>query len=235
MSLLLEVPWEEKEEVKALGAKWDSDLSLWHLDEKYADKVSKEKWFVYCSKHKDKKAVSICQSCGNFMCDACDFEYNHKLRLDEIDKMCEELEKNIENNLKKDMESLIFEQKCYDVVIQQCVFLAIGIALFFASFFLLETNFVQNIYKYHSIFDRTIISILFAGMPFGWNFLDKYTSKSKVYFSAISWCFYFVLKLILSWIIGIFVLIVNLAKTTKKAIKQLISEKKITLYHLIFD
>lgn len=210
MSLLLKVPFEEKEEVKVLGAKWDEDLKLWHLDEKDADKVTKKEWFIYCPQHETQKAVDICESCGNFICDEC-------------------------KRIKKLSKKFFYRQSCYDVVIQQCVLLAIGVALFFASFFLMETSFIQNIYKYHSIFDRTIISILFAGTPFGWNFLGKYTSRSNVSFSAISWCFYFVLKLILSWVIGIFTLIINIVKIIKKAIQELINEKKITLYHLIFD
>lgn len=215
MSFLLDVPYKEKEEVKALRATWDPKLKLWRLNEKKEYKVKKKSWFTYCYKHRDQKAVAVCSRCGKKLCSECSSKIYPPL--------CEECIHQT------------FRQLCYDIIIRQCVLSAVGITLFFISFFLLDTSFIQNIYNYHSIIDRTIISVMFAGMPFGWNLLSKYTSKSGVQFSTIGWCFYIVLKLIVSWAIGIFTVIINLGKIIRKAIQELAATKKITLYHLILD
>lgn len=44
--LYLTVPYKEKDDVKALGARWDKDAKAWYIPENHPDPLSLEKWVV---------------------------------------------------------------------------------------------------------------------------------------------------------------------------------------------
>lgn len=57
----------------------------------------------------------------------------------------------------------------------------------------------------HGFFGKILMGYFFAGIPWGWSALNKITPNIFLFMSWIGWIIYFIVKLIISIIIGMFV------------------------------
>lgn len=69
------------------------------------------------------------------------------------------------------------------------------IALFLFGFFTAEDGFLNQL----------MIGYFCAGIPWGWSFLNKITSNMFLFMSWFGWVIYFISKLVLSMLVGMFV------------------------------
>lgn len=63
-----------------------------------------------------------------------------------------------------------------------------------------------TIYAEQPIADRFLMSLLFSGVPWGWSFLNKITPSIFLFMPLGGWLIYFVIKLVLSLLIGLIVM-----------------------------
>lgn len=59
---------------------------------------------------------------------------------------------------------------------------------------------------------RNIGGVLLAGIPYGWLLLNKLTSKFFLWLPVIGWLIYFIVKLVLSYFIGLIALPIKLVQ-----------------------
>lgn len=59
---------------------------------------------------------------------------------------------------------------------------------------------------------HNIGGVLLAGIPYGWSLLNKLTSKFFLWLPVIGWLIYFIVKLVLSYFIGLIALPIKLVQ-----------------------
>lgn len=57
-----------------------------------------------------------------------------------------------------------------------------------------------------TLFLTIVGALFFAGVPWGWSFLNKITPNVFLFMPILGWIFYFIIKFTLAWIIGIFIM-----------------------------
>lgn len=162
-----------------------------------------------CFNHNDREATATCSMCGKFLCTECASQYNPPL--------CTEcVNKNANDVLKENIKMLL-----------------IGLALFIVAFIFTGSLSVRSAMNYHSMFERIILSLMFAGIPFGWNALSRITSNIFVALPIVGYLFYLWLKFILSLFIGIFIMLFRFAVIIFHIVQALMRKKQINAYDLL--
>lgn len=139
-----------------------------------------------CSKHYERDAVSQCIDCGKALCPECTNKFNMPL--------CDQCALNRINADKQ-----LFVKN-----------FIIMIGLFIVGFYM--GNMGQN---GGGFFTRLLTGYFYAGIPWGWSILTKITPSMFLFMSWFGWLMYFLIKLILSMLIGMFVTPYKIYKTIK--------------------
>lgn len=134
-----------------------------------------------CYNHSSEAAVAQCQDCSKGLCSSCSTNYSLP-----ICNTCNG------NRIKKEKDKIVGEM-----------------ALTFGFSLLLTAGFTFSQLHYFSLNMLGQIVLMFlglSGMVAGWNALSKMTSNYFLFLPIIGWAIYFILKLYLSMMIGVFVL-----------------------------
>jgi len=144
-----------------------------------------------CANHPSMDAVGTCVDCGKGLCVDCTHAYSIP-----ICQSCNSARVQAE---KGDLRKRI---------ILTGVFFVIGLYLF-----------INSAPSFHlgTIIGGIMIGYIFAGVPWGWQFLNKITPTMFLFLPLIGWVIYFLIKTILSFMIGFIALPIKLFGMVKDA------------------
>ena len=163
--------------------------------------LTKGESFMRCALHPDREATGICVDCGKALCQECSNKFKPVLCPD-----CAEARNKQE--LKK-------------VVTVLCISI-----IFFIIAWNIEGSSGFSLSNRYMAF-RVLAALFIAGVPWGWITLNKLTPNVFLVLPGIGWIMYFITKLILSFIIGIFAMIIKNIYYIYKLVKYLKTEKYI--------
>ncbi|QTL96578.1 hypothetical protein GM661_00625 [Iocasia frigidifontis] len=149
-----------------------------------------------CYKHYNRDASSQCLDCGKALCPECTNKYNYPL--------CDTC---FINEINSEKLSIL-------KILGLSIFIFIG--TFYYKFIILR-EFVE--------FDSSVVlyflwvSYGFSSVPIGWVTLTKLQPNSFIWMPIIGWLFYFIIKLYLSVLIGIFIFPYKIYKFIKRLIE----------------
>lgn len=129
-----------------------------------------------CANHPAEDAVGTCVDCGKGLCVECTNAYSLPI--------CQSC-----NSVRVKGEKVDLQKR----IVLTFVFFAIG--------FYFMVNSAPSI-SVGTIIGGIIIGYLFAGIPWGWQFLNKITPSMFLFLSFAGWVVYFLVKTILSFMIG---------------------------------
>jgi hypothetical protein len=158
-----------------------------------------------CYYHNDVGSVAQCTDCGKYLCKSCASHYEIPL--------CKECALQRNENLKK-------------LAFKNLGNLGIGVVI---GIVLMIFEIKVGIVTFSGVGDCIIgiiafiiLGIAVAGIPIGWKSLNKITPNIFIWLPLIGWVIYFIVKICLSFFVGIFVLFIN---TIKGLIQYLKSNK----------
>ncbi|MCF8260042.1 MAG: DUF2180 family protein [Melioribacteraceae bacterium] len=134
-----------------------------------------------CANHPESDAVGTCVDCGKGLCSECLNQYEFPI--------CDSC-----NSVRADGE----KKELTKNIALTVLFFAIG--FYFANSSAGSFQLVGGI----------VIGYLFAGIPWGWSFLNKITPSIFLFLPLIGWVIYFFIKGILSFFIGFIALPIKL-------------------------
>jgi len=137
-----------------------------------------------CANHPSMDAVGTCVDCGKGLCVDCASAYSIPI--------CQSCNAVRVKGEKGDLNKRI---------ILTFVFFALGF------YFMVSTAPNFNV---GTIIGGIMIGYIFAGVPWGWQFLNKITPSMFLFLSFAGWVIYFLIKTMLSFAIGFIVLPIKL-------------------------
>lgn len=144
-----------------------------------------------CANHPSMDAVGTCVDCGKGLCVDCTNAYSIPI--------CQSCNAVRVKGEKGDLNKRI---------ILTLVFFVLG--------FYLMVNSAPSI-NIGTIIGGIIIGYIFAGVPWGWQFLNKITPSLFLFLPLIGWVIYFLIKTLLSFAIGFIALPIKLFGMVKDA------------------
>lgn len=151
-----------------------------------------------CYYHEERDSVGRCTECGKELCKECVDIYNPPL--------C------------TDCAAQISKEHKYDLIkrILTSILCVIGGFFLYAIF---GAELMPSV-------PLPVMLLLFAGLPYGWDLLDKSSSNVFVLLPGIGWLIYMAFKLALAFCIGWIVLVVEMIKI----IVEIIQHKRLSAY-----
>lgn len=139
-----------------------------------------------CFYHNDRDATAQCSECGKLLCSECAEEWTPAL--------CPDCGKAASKKIKS---------RARGVIAAAVILGAIGFLTAFCSLgdkSLFDVNFFQRL-------GYSLLSgYCFAGLIFGWLALNRLTADMFLFLSVVGWLIYFLIKLFLSFFVGLFAL-----------------------------
>jgi hypothetical protein len=162
-------------------------------------------FIMSCYYHNQVESVAQCTDCGKALCKSCASHYEIPL--------CRECAIHRNDNLK-------------DLAFKNLGYLGIGVVV---GIIIMIFQLKMGIFSFNGVGDWIIgiiayivLGIAVVAIPVGWKSLNKITPSFFIWLPFIGWVFYFVIKLCLSFVVGLFVLPVK----TVKGIVQYSKAKK---------
>lgn len=156
-----------------------------------------------CYNHPSLPAVAQCPDCSRGLCPECTVSYSIPLC-----PVCNKRRINAEK-------SMIIKE----------LLLTYGVGILLGVLFARWTNRGLSFHFIYAIVSYGIPIYIFSGMVAGWKTLTGITPRVFLFLPLIGWVFYFIIKLILSFFVGLVMLPVR----TVRNITQLIYLQKINV------
>ncbi len=134
-----------------------------------------------CANHPELDAVATCVDCGKGLCSDCTSAYEFPI--------CESCNAGRVAGEKKELMKNI----------------ALTVLFFFVGVYFASSSGGGS-----NVVGMIVIGYLFAGIPWGWSFLNKITPSIFLFLPLIGWVIYFFIKGILSFFIGFIALPIKL-------------------------
>ena len=149
-----------------------------------------------CANHPTMDAVATCVDCGKGLCSDCTNAYEFPI--------CEKCNAIRVGGEKRELTKNI---------------------VLTVLFFIIGAYFAVSSGGGFNIISAIVIGYLFAGIPWGWSFLNKITPSIFLFLPLIGWVIYFLIKGILSFFIGFIALPIKLYQIfrTSKRLKDISS------------
>lgn len=143
-----------------------------------------------CYYHETRDAVAQCNRCGKLICKECAEKRDPPI--------CPDCAKTEEAKNKRSMKITVMLSAALGLE-----GLAVGVFPILSLF--TQGNFSLGGFLMNLLL-TALIAFVMAGIPFGWRYLNKITSKMFLFLPVIGWVIYLYLKLILSVFAGIYAL-----------------------------